>query len=91
VLEVSRCQRSQNGTTAVPMKRCAEMDRAAPNVDCMTISAVMDAQYPSGIRSRRATRSDATAAIVVRAEWTKEEEFSRETTSVMIFLSFMLC
>src|SRR6476646_4768702 len=61
---------------AVPMKRCAEIGRASPRVDCITITAEIAAQYVSGSGNKRATSSETTTATAVRAAFVSVGGFS---------------
>ena len=53
---------------AVPATRCAETGSVAPRVDCITTSVAIAAHQDSGKAHQRATKSETTAAIAVRAE-----------------------
>lgn len=56
---------------AVPTNRSHETVSAAPSDDCVITKVVIAAQYASGSRSKRATRTETIAAAAVRAECTR--------------------
>src|SRR5258708_32617081 len=80
--------------SAVPTKRCQDTFSAAPSDDCVITMVVIDAQYASGRRNKRATSTEATTATAVRAECTSitqpPQTAGPSLSSVIFFLPHAL-